>query len=298
MRYFLHFVLMILVGAAITVGIAGLRGRPSRRPPLEVFPDMDRQLKLRPMQPNDFFPNGTSSQLPPPGTIARSEAFLTRNGPGYSFEDIPANTGCVTGTTNFVETNPLPVTGKLLAHGREGFDIYCAPCHGALGDGDGITKKLGVMPTVANLHEKRLVEMSDGEIFNTITHGKGTMAAAGPLLMIAGAVVSAIGAALNPAEFGCSWLLAFMFFLSLSLGALFLVMLHHLSDAGWSVATRRACEHIAALLFPWLAILFLPVAIFAKHIYSWMTIADPHSATQYAHAGCGFIRDGELSPLP
>ena len=66
-----------------------------------------------------------------------------------------------------------------------------------------------------------------------------------------------------------------MFFLSIALGALFLVMVHHLSDAGWSVATRRVCEHIASLLFPWLAILFLPVAFFAKYIYSWMTM-DPH----------------------
>jgi hypothetical protein len=93
-------------------------------------------------------------------------------------------------------------------------------------------------------------------------------------LMAGGAVLSVIGAAMNPAEFGFSWLLAFMFFLSIALGALFLVMVHHLSDAGWSVATRRVCEHIASLLFPWLALLFLPVAFFAKSIYSWMTM-DP-----------------------
>ena len=73
------------------------------------------------------------------------------------------------------------------------------------------------------------------------------------VLMAAGAVLSVIGAVMNPAEFGFSWLLAFMFFLSIALGALFLVMVHHLTDAGWSVATRRVCEHIASLLFPWLA---------------------------------------------
>ncbi|MEY4917648.1 MAG: hypothetical protein RL616_1561, partial [Verrucomicrobiota bacterium] len=53
---------------------------------------------------------------------------------------------------------------------------------GKLGDGNGITKKLNVMPTVANLHDKRLVEMTDGEIFNVITHGKSTMGAVGPLI--------------------------------------------------------------------------------------------------------------------
>jgi hypothetical protein len=73
-------------------------------------------------------------------------------------------------------------------------------------------------------------------------------------------------------EFGYSWLLAFMFFLSIGLGALFLVVVHHLFDAGWSVATRRFCEHIAALLFPWMAILFVPIALLAPKLYAWMTI--------------------------
>ncbi len=98
-------------------------------------------------------------------------------------------------------------------------------------------------------------------------------------LMVLGGGLSVIAAKVDPAEFGYSWLLAFMFFLTIALGALFLVMAHHLSDAGWSVATRRVCEHIASLLFPWLAILFLPVAFFAKYIYSWLTITDPHANT-------------------
>jgi hypothetical protein len=48
-----------------------------------------------------------------------------------------------------------------------------------------MTKKIGVMPTVANLQDKRIVEMADGEIFNTITHGKGLMGAHGPLVPVA-----------------------------------------------------------------------------------------------------------------
>ncbi|MGO9587254.1 MAG: c-type cytochrome [Limisphaerales bacterium] len=185
MRQLLSIILILLTVVAVGVGIAGRQGRLSRQPPVEVFPDMDRQLKLRPAQPNDFFTNGLSSQLPPPGTIARSEPIQTVNGPVYAFEDAPVNTGRVTGTTNFVETNPLPVTGQLLQRGRERFNIYCAPCHGALADGNGITKKLGVMPAVANLHDKRIVEMTDGEIFNTITHGKNTMGAYGPIMPVA-----------------------------------------------------------------------------------------------------------------
>jgi mono/diheme cytochrome c family protein len=182
MRYILS---ILLIGAAIGVavfGTFGLQGKMSRKPPMELFPDMDRQAKLRPMEPNRFFANGISSQLPPAGTVARSQPIETASGAVYRFEDSPVNTGRVTGTTNFVETNPLPVNEALIQRGRERFDIYCAPCHGRLGDGNGITKKIGVMPAVANLHDKRIVEMADGEIFNTVTYGKGLMGAAGPLL--------------------------------------------------------------------------------------------------------------------
>jgi mono/diheme cytochrome c family protein len=182
MRYIISIILIgAALGAAI-VGIAGFRGGLSRKPPIEIFPDMNRQLKLRPQVPDKFFPNGVSSQLPPSGTIARSEPIQTISGPVYPFEDAEVNTGRVTGTTNFVELNPLPVTGELLQRGHERFDIYCAPCHGRLGDGNGITKKLGLMPAVANLHDQRIVVMTDGEIFNTITRGKSTMAAYGPLM--------------------------------------------------------------------------------------------------------------------
>ena len=182
MRYFIS---ILLIGAAIgaaVFGMLGLQGRMMRKPPFELFPDMDRQAKLRPMEPNHFFANGISSQLPLAGTVARSEPIQTASGAIYRFEDSPVNTGHIVGSTNFIESNPLAVNAELLQRGRERFDIYCAPCHGRLGDGNGITKKIGVMAAVANLHDKRIVEMTDGEIFSTVSNGKGVMGAAGPLL--------------------------------------------------------------------------------------------------------------------
>lgn len=95
------------------------------------------------------------------------------------------------------------------------------------------------------------------------------------ILIGLGALGSLVGLLLNTKQFAYSWLVAFMFFLSLGLGALFLVMIHHLFDAGWSVPIRRFCEHISCLLFPWLGIAFLPIAIFAPTIYGWMQVADP-----------------------
>jgi mono/diheme cytochrome c family protein len=174
MRYFL---LTFVVIVAIGIAIAGKRGDTSRRPPIEVFPDMDRQLKLRPMEPNGFFANGLSSQPHPAGTIARSTPIQTAKGPVMPFEDSPVNTGrnpSAPGTTNFTEFNPLAINDVLIKRGQQRFTISCSPCHGQLGDGNGITKKLG-MAVVANLHDKRIVQMTDGELFFIASHGRGQM---------------------------------------------------------------------------------------------------------------------------
>ena len=161
MRYFL---LVFLIAVALVVGIAGSRGKLSRKPPIEVFPDMDRQPKIRPQTPSAFFADGRASRLPVEGTVARGAHFL----------DAPINTGMVTGTTNFIPTSPVKVTPQVMARGQQRYQIYCAPCHSPVGDGNGITKSFG-MAVVANLHDPRIVQMGDGEIFHVITHGRNLM---------------------------------------------------------------------------------------------------------------------------
>jgi hypothetical protein len=163
MRYFLFFFALCVL---LVMLIAGKRGDISRRPPIELFADMNRQPKLRPQVPNAFFADGKSSRLPVAGVVAREDKF---------YEETPTSTGRVTGTTNFVETIPIPITARLMERGQQRFQINCSPCHGAQGDGNGITKRIGAMAVVANLHDKRIVEMADGEIFNTITYGKNLM---------------------------------------------------------------------------------------------------------------------------
>jgi mono/diheme cytochrome c family protein len=161
MRYFL---LAFIIAVALIAGIAGSRGKLSRKPPIEVIPDMDRQPKIRPQTPSAFFADGRASRLPVEGTVARGSAFL----------EAPLNTGLVTGTTNFVAHNPLQVTPELMARGQNRYQIYCAPCHSPIGDGNGITKNFG-MAVIANLHDPRIVGLSDGELFYVITHGRNLM---------------------------------------------------------------------------------------------------------------------------
>lgn len=172
MRYFL--LIFALVIAAV-VGIAGCRGTRFRQPPLYIFPDMERQPKLRPQAADSFFANGLSSRLPVPGTIPRSEPLRLGGQPVYSWQDSPVNTGRLTGSTNFIENLPLPVTAELLERGQEVFNINCAPCHSRLGDGNGVPKRINAMAVVGDLHDKRIVELADGELFNTISYGKNLM---------------------------------------------------------------------------------------------------------------------------
>jgi len=162
MRYILLAFAVVLLA---TLAIAGCRGSFSRRPPIELFADMVRQGKQRPQFENDFFQDGRGSRLRPEGTVARGEPY----------EESAFYTGIVPGTTNFVEVNPVPVSETLLARGQERFGIFCAPCHSAVGDGNGVPKRINAMGVVANLHDKRIVMLPDGELFNTISHGKNLM---------------------------------------------------------------------------------------------------------------------------
>src|SRR5437764_14082488 len=114
MRYFL----IIFVVCVLAVGgILGKRGAHFRKTSLFIFPDMEWQLKLRPQKENGFFTNGLSSQLPVAGTIPRSVPIQAASGPVYPYEESPVTTGRITGTTNFVENNPLPITTALLKRG-------------------------------------------------------------------------------------------------------------------------------------------------------------------------------------
>ena len=94
MKYFLTLYILAIV---TLIGVAGFRGDVSRKPPIEVFPDMDRQMKLRPQEPNAVFGNDRSSQPYVEGTIFR----------GMPYQDTPMNTGRISGSTTGWKPHPL-----------------------------------------------------------------------------------------------------------------------------------------------------------------------------------------------
>jgi mono/diheme cytochrome c family protein len=160
----------------LVVSILGFRGRTFTKPPMDVFPEwlfpgMKYQPKHTQQTESAFFADGRSDRVAPPDTVpfavgitalpVRNDDFLYRGKlPDGSFaRGFPA---------------ALRVDAKFLARGRDRFQIYCLPCHGAVGDGNGITKKYG-MGAVPTYHDDRIRKMPEGEIFNTITNGKGQM---------------------------------------------------------------------------------------------------------------------------
>ena len=104
-------------------------------------------------------------------------------------------------------------------------------------------------------------------------------------LGLLGGVGVVVGLLTQPKQLAFSYLLAFMFFLSLCLGGLFLVLVHHLFDANWSVPLRRVAEQMACSVVV-LAVLFIPLGLLAPELYAWM---DPAHADHALKAKAGYL---------
>lgn len=150
--------------------IFGLRGTKFTSPPIDVFPEwafpgMKYQPKFRPQSSSQFFADGRADRMPVEHTVQRGmlreddHLYRGKNAAGAFAGGFPA---------------ALTVDVKFIERGRDRYAIYCTPCHGTLGDGNGITKRYG-MGATPTYHDPRLRAMAEGEIYNTITNGKNTM---------------------------------------------------------------------------------------------------------------------------
>jgi mono/diheme cytochrome c family protein len=127
--------------------------------------DMWRQPTTEPLGESDFFADGQASRPLVPGTIAR----------GFERKDDLFFTGVENG--HWTDRLPVPLTKKLLERGQERFNIYCSPCHGRLGDGNGMIAHRGftLRRPVGNYHTDRLRKMPLGHFYDVITNGYGAM---------------------------------------------------------------------------------------------------------------------------
>jgi mono/diheme cytochrome c family protein len=192
------FLLIFLLSGIALVAVFGFRGQKSTGSPLEIFPDMVRQQKVRAQAPLNFFADGRGPRVPVAGTMPIGYEMPKPQTIAISPAAVPmpefhSRLGFSVGT-DYYDTGkmgdrwgtgiPSEVTRELMERGQQRFNITCAMCHGATAAGNGITKQYG-LATVVSLQDERIRKMADGEIFNTITNGKNTMMAYGPNIMVA-----------------------------------------------------------------------------------------------------------------
>ncbi len=124
--------------------------------------DMQEQPYQRPLVESDFFADKRSARPIIPTTVAR----------GHLDGDTYFYTGKI--GTNNGDYLPMPVTPELMARGQQRFNIYCSPCHGEVGDGNGMIVQRGYKHP-PSYHIDRLRKAPIGYFFDVITHGYGAM---------------------------------------------------------------------------------------------------------------------------
>jgi mono/diheme cytochrome c family protein len=124
--------------------------------------DMHDGPRYEAFEASATFADNRASRNPPAGTVAR----------GWLREDEALYTGKVNGVA--VEEFPFTIAREDLARGQQRFNIYCTPCHGRVGDGNGMVVQRGLRQA-ASFHQDRLRQEKAGYFFDVITNGFGAM---------------------------------------------------------------------------------------------------------------------------
>jgi cytochrome c5 len=192
LKYFFYTFVLLVV---LVVSVAGFRGKKSTKPPFEIFPDMDHQPKVKAQTPSSFYADGRANREPIAGTVPLGYAMPQHKpvdgstGESESpYKQVKFSSGVSYFDTGRFDNQwgtgmPMEVTPEFIARGQERYAISCKVCHGATGEGNGIAGKYGLV-AIANLNQQRIRDMADGEIFNTITHGKNTMMGYGDRIQV------------------------------------------------------------------------------------------------------------------
>ena len=160
--------LRILLAASLLF-VLSCKGQTSKEPPIVPIRNMYTQPRLNPQAASAFFDDGRTMRQPVQGTVAREMEI-----------DVEIATGRSASGTGYVMSIPKTVLKQhggmhaTLERGRERYGIYCVPCHGNAGTGQGIVVKRGMLPP-PTFHEARLRTIPDGQLFASITNGIGNM---------------------------------------------------------------------------------------------------------------------------
>lgn len=165
-RWLLYAAVLLAALALVPLAlIARARVTTSPRPRIHLILDMSKQPKFKTQTANPLFADARAMRPEVPGTVARGE--LHEENAYFEGRD----------AAGWVTVIPMPVTEQLVRRGQERYDIYCEPCHGLAGYGDGQVAKRadqlqeGTWTPPSSYHTDLVRGRPVGHLFNTITNG-------------------------------------------------------------------------------------------------------------------------------
>jgi mono/diheme cytochrome c family protein len=179
-----RFMMTLAAVVALSSLTTGCRGQTSKETPIVGIRNMYDQPKYSIQSESDFFEDGRTMRTPVVGTVSREREVDIRLSEGRT-ED---NTAYVlTIPDAMVRKNQGPE--KMVQRGQERFNIYCTPCHDKTGSGHGMVQKRAVASGATafappSFHQDRIRHIPDGQLYATISNGKGNMPAYGPQIPI------------------------------------------------------------------------------------------------------------------
>ncbi|MCS6981517.1 MAG: cytochrome c [Flavobacteriales bacterium] len=164
---------IITFGAVSLALLAGSCTKSPQSPGYEYMPDMYRSVGYEAYQPNPNFADGTTAQPPVEGTMPyQSDRSRLLDFMPYPLPNTPEGYAAAAALKN-----PVPFSEEALKEGEALFQTFCSHCHGTKGLGDGVvgTKNPALIPPAYN--SPQLKDLPEGQIFHSITYGKGMMGA-------------------------------------------------------------------------------------------------------------------------
>lgn len=154
---------LLVLAALLALLLGGCRGFTFEKPPIHPNLNMDFQTHFGAQQKADFWEDGRSMRPQVEGTVARG--MLRLDTVYYEGRDDAGN---------WIDELPVELSESLLARGEDRYEVFCTPCHGSSGYGEGVVSERAVW-IVPSFHAERARSMSIGHIYDIIANGQNTM---------------------------------------------------------------------------------------------------------------------------
>ena len=179
-RWLIYVLVVLVVLSWIPLAlIVRARAATSAKPRIHVVPDMDNQQKFKSQARNRLFADRRAMRPPVEGTVARGE--LREDDAFYRGRDQGGE---------WLTEMPVELSLSTLERGRERYDIFCSPCHGLAGHGDGMVAKRadalqeGTWTPPSSFHTELVRSRPVGHLYNSISNGVRNMPAYAPQITV------------------------------------------------------------------------------------------------------------------